>query len=81
MFPGDDLRCIMEAAEPRKYNIVVFGATGFTGQFVVEEIARTVDSEARLKWAVAGRDMSKLQAVLSTASKVTGDCITPVIDN
>lgn len=59
----------MEAAEPRKYNIVVFGATGFTGQFVVEEVARTID--VKLTWAVAGRDMSKLQAVLSTASKVT----------
>ena len=64
---------IMEPAEPRKFNIIVFGATGFTGQFVVEEIARTMDSEAKFTWAVAGRDMSKLQAVLSTASKVTGD--------
>ena len=63
----------MEPAEPRKFNIVVFGATGFTGQFVVEEIARTMDTEAKFTWAVAGRDMAKLQAVLSTASKVTGD--------
>ena len=63
----------MEPAEPRKFNMVVFGASGFTGQFVVEEIARTMDSEAKFTWAVAGRDMSKLQAVLSTASKVTGE--------
>jgi len=63
----------MEPAEARKYNIVVFGASGFTGQFVVEEIARTMDSETNFTWAVAGRDMSKLQAVLSTASKVTGN--------
>ena len=63
----------MESAEPRKFNIVVFGASGFTGQFVVEEIARTMDTEARFTWAVAGRDMTKLQAVLSTASEVTGN--------
>jgi len=63
----------MEPPEPKKFNIVVFGATGFTGQFVVEEIARTMDAEAKFTWAVAGRDMAKLQAVLSTASKVTGD--------
>jgi len=63
----------MEPAEPRKFSIVVFGASGFTGQFVVEEIARTMDSEVNFTWAVAGRDMTKLQAVLSTASKVTGD--------
>jgi len=64
---------VMEPAEPKKFNIVVFGATGFTGQFVVEEIARTMDSESNFSWAVAGRDMSKLQAVLSTASKITGN--------
>jgi len=63
---------IMEPAEPTKFNIIVFGATGFTGQFVVEEIARTMDSQANFTWAVAGRDMNKLQAVLSAASKVTG---------
>ena len=63
----------MEPAEPRKFNIIVFGATGFTGQFVVEEIARTMDSEANFTWAVAGRDMKKMQAVLSTASKFAGE--------
>jgi len=62
----------MEPEEPRKFRIIVFGATGFTGQFVVEEIARTMDSEANFAWAIAGRDMTKLQAVLSAASKVTG---------
>ena len=63
----------MDPAEPRKFSIIVFGASGFTGQFVVEEIARTMDNEAKFTWAVAGRDMSKLQAVLSKASEVTGN--------
>jgi len=56
----------------RVYDIVVFGATGFTGQFVVEEIARTADEFNGLKWAIAGRNMKKLQGVLRTASKHTG---------
>jgi len=63
----------MDPAEPRKFSIIVFGASGFTGQFIVEEIARTMDNEAKFTWAVAGRDMSKLQAVLSKASEVTGN--------
>ena len=62
----------MEEQLDRKYDIVVFGATGFTGQFVVEEIARTVDSQNDLKWAIAGRNMKKMQSVLSTASQKTG---------
>jgi len=65
----------MEPAEPKKFNIVVFGATGFTGQFVVEEIARTMDSEASFTWAIAGRDMKRLQTVLSAASIVTGNIV------
>ena len=57
----------------RKYQLVIFGATGFTGQFVVEEVARTIDEENKnLKWAVAGRDMRKLQSVLAEAGRQTG---------
>ena len=38
-----------------KYDITVFGASGFTGQFVVEYVAKAVkDQDNDLKWAVAG---------------------------
>ncbi len=59
-------------SESSRYDLVVFGATGFTGQFVVEEIARSVDEEGSLTWAIAGRSMQKLQGVLARASKTTG---------
>ena len=55
-----------------KYDIVVFGASGFTGQYVVEEIAKTIDEESGLTWAIAGRSMKKLQDVLANAGKKTG---------
>jgi short subunit dehydrogenase-like uncharacterized protein len=55
-----------------QFDIVVFGASGFTGQFVVEELAQTISTEGDLKWAIAGRDVRKLQAVLDAASKTTG---------
>lgn len=44
----------------------MFGASGFTGQFVVEEVART-SSEGpggSLQWAVAGRDRARLEKIL-----------------
>ena len=31
-----------------RYDIVVLGATGFTGQFVVEELARSVGTKKQL---------------------------------
>ncbi|KAG0721476.1 Saccharopine dehydrogenase-like oxidoreductase [Chionoecetes opilio] len=61
----------------QRYDLVVFGATGFTGQFVVEEVARTAQQEKShgkvpLSWAIAGRSKSKLQDVLTVAKKETG---------
>lgn len=58
-----------------RYDIVIFGASGFTGQFVVEEVARVAPTE-RLTWAVSGRSMEKIQKVLSKASKRTGNTCT-----
>ena len=58
-------------ATGKNYDIIVFGATGFTGQFVVDEVAQ-VAAEERLNWAVAGRSMQKLQKVLQDSSQRTG---------
>ena len=56
----------------KSFDIVVFGASGFTGQYVVEYLARVFEEEGGLKWAVAGRSKQKLAAVLEEASKQTG---------
>lgn len=57
----------------RPYEIVVFGASGFTGQYVVEYVAKAVAKQGDgLKWAVAGRSESKLKDVLKAASDSTG---------
>ena len=55
----------------KKYDLVIFGASGFTGQFVVDHVA-TLSEEEKLTWAVAGRTKSKLLTVLSEASIRTG---------
>jgi len=54
------------------YDIIIFGATGLTGQYVVDEIAKTIESE-KLSWAVAGRNMAKLQKVLEESGNRTGN--------
>ena len=49
----------------RKYDVVVFGATGFTGQFVNEELYRLQGEGRRvLNWAAAGRSQGKVDACL-----------------
>jgi saccharopine dehydrogenase (NAD+, L-glutamate forming) len=45
----------------REYDLVVFGATGFTGGMVAEYLARNAPDD--LRWAIAGRSQSKLDTV------------------
>uniref|UniRef100_A0A673HY69 Saccharopine dehydrogenase-like oxidoreductase n=1 Tax=Sinocyclocheilus rhinocerous TaxID=307959 RepID=A0A673HY69_9TELE len=44
----------LTTSSKRPYHIIVFGATGFTGQFVVEEVARTCNEGpgGTFQWAV-----------------------------
>lgn len=68
------MACVVDTSSSRPYHLVIFGASGFTGQFVVEEVARTVSEgpKGNLKWAVAGRSKQKLEKVLEQAAGVIG---------
>lgn len=46
-----------------KFDIVVYGATGFTGQLVAEYLAAHYKHDKQLKWAMAGRSLDKLKSV------------------
>src|SRR5258707_6708237 len=46
-----------------KFDIVVYGATGFTGQLVAEYLAAHYKDDGNLKWAMAGRSLEKLASV------------------
>src|ERR1700744_181653 len=46
-----------------KFDIVVYGATGFTGQLVAEYLKQPYSDDRNLKWAMAGRSLEKLKSV------------------
>src|SRR5947208_2738274 len=46
-----------------KFDIVVYGATGFTGQLVAEYLAAHYTRNSDPKWALAGRSLDKLASV------------------
>ena len=50
----------------RSYDIVLFGATGFTGRLTADYLAR--HAPAGCRWALAGRDQAKLEAVRAELS-------------
>ena len=62
-----------------RFDFVIFGASGFTGQFVVEYLARALKKETEqnpgkptLTWAVSGRSEGKIKTVLENATRETG---------
>ena len=60
------------------YDFVIFGASGFTGQFVVSEVQRIASAE-NIKWAVAGRSRDKLNEVVSKRTESSGDSFSDII--
>jgi short subunit dehydrogenase-like uncharacterized protein len=54
-----------------RLDVLIFGATGYTGQYVIEEMARK-GKQLGFKWGVAGRTVDKLKQVLQQASNITG---------
>ena len=55
----------------QRIDIVLFGATGFTGKFVAKELAKAYKCE-NFTWAVAGRSKSKLSELLSEIKNEIG---------
>jgi len=56
----------------RRFDIVLFGATGFTGGLTAEYLARNVPAQAR--WALAGRNRAKLEAVRERLAAINPSC-------
>jgi short subunit dehydrogenase-like uncharacterized protein len=51
------------AAKKREYDLVVWGATGFTGKLVVEYLLERYGARAPFRWAIGGRNPKKLEGV------------------
>jgi short subunit dehydrogenase-like uncharacterized protein len=49
------------SARSRQYDLVVLGATGYTGKLTAEYITTHFPSDVR--WAIAGRSTAKLESV------------------
>ena len=50
----------------RNFDIIVHGASGFTGKLVVEYLWKKYGENSDLKWGISGRNHAKLKSVLSS---------------
>ena len=49
--------------QDRSYDVILWGATGFTGRLVLEYLLKHYGSTRELRWAIAGRNQAKLQDI------------------
>ena len=63
----------MSSADSKHFDVVIFGATGFTGQLVAEYFARNV-SLSETRWAIAGRNLQKLIEVREHLTTIEPAC-------
>ena len=59
----------MSDLQPKSYDLIVFGATGYTGKLCAEYIYTCLPTN--LKWAVAGRSEKKLLAMMDEIGLIT----------
>lgn len=53
----------MTAQDSRRYDIVLWGATGFTGRQAARYFQQRYASKGMIRWAIAGRDIERLRAI------------------
>ncbi len=58
--------------EQREFEIVVWGATGFTGKLTAECLARRSAEIGDVRWALGGRNQAKLESVRKEIGAETG---------
>lgn len=65
--------------QDREFDVVLWGATGFTGQLVAEYLTTSYGVNGALRWAIAGRNRRKLEAVREACMPGAGEERLPVL--
>ena len=65
----------------KEYDFVVYGATGFTGKLVVEYLVEKYSNNSDISWALAGRNLEKLESVAASKNVPEGTGLLVVDSN
>ena len=66
------------SSSERQYEIVLLGATGYTGKYCAEHIVKSLPTD--LPWAVAGRNETKLSALTDHLKSLNANRLEPAIE-
>lgn len=59
-------------ASSNRLDLIIFGATGFTGQHAVKELIGLMKERPSLSWGISGRSKPKLEELLKAQSEQSG---------
>lgn len=62
----------MSSREKREFEVVLWGASGFTGRLTAEYLLSEYGVSEGLRWAIGGRNRKKIEAVRAELSRQTG---------
>ncbi|KAL8820606.1 MAG: hypothetical protein Q9191_007481 [Dirinaria sp. TL-2023a] len=68
----------MSPSQLRQYELILLGASGYTGKLCAEYIAKNLPTD--LKWAVAGRSSSKLSSLIHELKSYHQDRAQPEVE-
>jgi short subunit dehydrogenase-like uncharacterized protein len=68
----------MSAPPPRAYEIILLGATGYTGRYTAEHVVTHLPTD--LRWAIAGRNGAKLERVAKELRGLNPDRSEPGVE-
>ena len=65
-------------SQDRQYELILLGATGYTGKYCAEHIVTSLPTD--LRWAVAGRIESKLSTLIEQIKPLNSDRLQPGLE-
>lgn len=75
---GADYHIARKMSNSDRLDIIIFGATGFTGKRTIPQLTKLIKEEKlALTWGIAGRSEAKLKQALTEMQQKTGkfNCI------
>lgn len=66
-------------SDTREYDVIIWGASSFTGRLVAEFYLNTYGVNGELKWAMAGRNQAKLEEVRAGLNDGKGNKDIPIL--
>ncbi|KAF5282099.1 hypothetical protein FQR65_LT14417 [Abscondita terminalis] len=75
--PADEMKKIFIHKMTNRLDVVLFGATGYTGKYGIEYVHKLL-KEKHYTWGIAGRSETKLKQTLAEYQKTTDDDLSNV---